>query len=67
MKKDYFSPELDYVKLSFEKLLGDVDTSTGEHGKNIDDDSSTGELSNIFLTGTTAPKKAVVPQKGYLQ
>lgn len=44
MKKDYFSPELDYVKLSFEKLLGYVDNSTGEHGSNLDDDSSTGEL-----------------------
>ena len=44
MKKDYFPPELDYVKLSFEKLLGDVDNSIGEHGSNLDDDSSTGEL-----------------------
>lgn len=34
MKKEYFSPEFDFVKLSFDKILSDdnVRTSVGEIG-----------------------------------
>lgn len=44
MKKEYFSPEFDLLKLSFERLLGDVDTSNGEQGKEKFDDEVSGDL-----------------------